>query len=157
MCTGRAPFRGESGMAVLRQVCDAEPEAIRALNTDIPVWLEGIIRKLQAKDPAERFESAGEVAALLEDCLAPVQPPGQPLPAAAAALGRQVSQSAAGSWRQGRKWLAAAAAALLFGVAGLIGFRLGTAPFVAPRADDSLEEIAEPSTVNAPMLAEDEF
>src|SRR5207244_867342 len=46
MCTGRAPFRGDSGMAVIRQVCDVEPCPIRSINPDVPIWLEGIVRKL---------------------------------------------------------------------------------------------------------------
>src|SRR5262249_44296011 len=41
-CTGRAPFRGSSGLAVIRQVCDVEPTPIRTLNPDVPLWLEGI-------------------------------------------------------------------------------------------------------------------
>ena len=88
MCTGRAPFRGSSGLAVLRQVCDVEPTPIRALNPEVPVWLEGTVRKLHAKDPAERFQSASEVAELLERCLAHVQQPDrQPLPRLAEDLG----------------------------------------------------------------------
>ena len=77
MCTGRAPFRGDSGMAVIRQVCDVEPPSIRSINPDVPAWLEGIVRKLHAKDPAQRFQSADEVADLLGRCLAHVQQPDQ--------------------------------------------------------------------------------
>ena len=66
MCTGRAPFRGDGGLAVLRQVCDTEPLPIRELNPDVPAWLAAIIGKLHAKDPARRFQSAAEVADLLE-------------------------------------------------------------------------------------------
>src|SRR5205085_5669050 len=75
MCAGRAPFRGDSGWAVIRQVCEAEPPPLRSLNPDVPAWLEGIIRKLHAKDPSRRFPSAAEVADLLERCLAHVQQP----------------------------------------------------------------------------------
>lgn len=90
MATGRPPFRGDGGLAVLRQVCDTEPAPVRSLNPDIPAWLEGIIGKLHAKDPAQRFASAAIVADLLERCLAHVQQPDRnPLPSEAAALGRQ--------------------------------------------------------------------
>jgi eukaryotic-like serine/threonine-protein kinase len=107
MCTGQAPFRGDFGMAVIRQVCDAEPLSIRSLNPDIPVWLEGIVRKLHAKDPARRFSSAAEVAELLESCLAHVQQPSQhQLPTLARELGRQVPKlPRSGS----RRWQVAAA------------------------------------------------
>jgi serine/threonine-protein kinase len=103
-CTGRAPFRGDSGLAIIRQVCDKEPPAIRSINPDVPVWLEGIIRKLHAKDPAKRFQTAAEVANLLEQCLAHVQQPdAHPLPRLAFDLGRQVPRPYqphhARSWR----------------------------------------------------------
>ena len=81
LCTGRPPFRGQS-LDVLRQVCDETPVSIRSLNPEIPAWLDGIVRKLMAKKPDDRFQSAGEVAALLEQCLAHVQQPtAVPLPA----------------------------------------------------------------------------
>src|SRR5207248_6841364 len=70
MCTGRAPFRAETSYGVLRRVTDDEPRPIREINPDIPDWLCGIVSKLMAKRPEDRFQSAGEVAALLEQCLA---------------------------------------------------------------------------------------
>jgi serine/threonine-protein kinase len=95
MCTGNAPFRGDSGWAVLRKVCDDEPEPIRWSNPDVPAWLEGVVRKLHAKDPAQRFASASEVADLLEGCLAHVQQPDRhPLPARAGELARLVPRPA---------------------------------------------------------------
>src|SRR5207253_3069595 len=66
MCTGQAPFQGGSGLAVIRQVCDVEPTPIRAINPDVPVWLEGIVRKLHAKDPGKRFQSAAEASSQYE-------------------------------------------------------------------------------------------
>jgi serine/threonine protein kinase len=66
MCTGVSPFHGMSAVAVLRQVSDEAPFPIRSLNPKVPVWLETLIGRLMAKDPAERFESAAEVAALLD-------------------------------------------------------------------------------------------
>jgi serine/threonine protein kinase len=125
MCTGRAPFRGSSGLAVIRQVCDVEPPSVRTLNPDVPIWLEGIIRKLHAKDPSKRFQSAAEVADLLERCLAHLQQPdNHPLPRLAEELARQeaVPQS---SPRYRRWWPVGAAVTL-----SLLG---GTALFFLPR------------------------
>jgi serine/threonine protein kinase len=62
-------------VAVLRRVSDDTPRPIRAVNPDIPEWLEAVISKLHAKDPAERFQSAAEVADFLSRCLAHVQEP----------------------------------------------------------------------------------
>jgi serine/threonine-protein kinase len=75
MCTGIPPFRAESAVAVLRRVSDDTPRPIRAINPDIPEWLETIITRLHAKDPAGRYQSAAEVADLLSRCLAHVQEP----------------------------------------------------------------------------------
>lgn len=73
LCTGRAPFRANSTMAVLRRVCDENPRPILEVNPDIPEWLCEIIARLHAKNPAERYQSAAEVAELLGDCLARLQ------------------------------------------------------------------------------------
>src|SRR5262245_23571993 len=75
MCTGRAPFRASGTMAVLKRVCEETPTPIRETNPDIPDWLVAIIDKLHAKDPAQRFQSAAEVAELMGRHLAHVQHP----------------------------------------------------------------------------------
>lgn len=81
MCTGRAPFRAESSYSVLRLITDSEPCPIREINPDIPEWLCQVIGKLMAKRAEDRYQSAEEVAKLLETCLAHVQQPTDvPLP-----------------------------------------------------------------------------
>jgi serine/threonine protein kinase len=75
MCTGVPPFRASSTVALLRQVSDHEPRPIRSLNPEVPAWLEGLVARLMAKNPAERFQSAAEVAALLEGYLAHLRQP----------------------------------------------------------------------------------
>jgi serine/threonine protein kinase len=79
LCTGRAPFRANSTVAILRRVCDDTPRPIREVNSDIPEWLCDITARLHAKEPSERFQSAAEVAELLGDCLARFQQ-GVPVP-----------------------------------------------------------------------------
>jgi hypothetical protein len=87
MCTGRPPFRAETTMGVLRRICDDQPRDLLEINPDVPVWLAAIIEKLLAKKPIDRFQSADEVARLLERCLAHIQhPTSLPLPEAAADL-----------------------------------------------------------------------
>jgi serine/threonine-protein kinase len=75
MCTGHAPFRADSAMAVLRRVCDEQPRPIQEINPDIPEWLLVLIAKLHAKQPSDRFQTAAEVAELLSRCLAHLQQP----------------------------------------------------------------------------------
>jgi serine/threonine-protein kinase len=74
-CAGRPPFRADSPMAVLRRICDEPAPPVRSVNPDIPEWLAAIINRLHAKEPADRFQSAAEVADLLGRCLAHLQQP----------------------------------------------------------------------------------
>jgi eukaryotic-like serine/threonine-protein kinase len=75
MAAGRSPFRADSTMAVLKRVCEARHRPIRELNPDVPDWLEAMIDRLLAKEPADRFQTASEVADLLEKGLAHLQQP----------------------------------------------------------------------------------
>ncbi len=68
MASGRPPFRANSTVAVLKRVADDTPRDIREIIPETPQWLCDIIAKLHAKNPAERFQSAREVADLLADC-----------------------------------------------------------------------------------------
>jgi len=75
MGAGRPPFRAETSYGILRRITDTEPRPIRDVNPEIPDWLAAVIGKLHAKDAAKRFQAAGEVARLLEGCLAHLQQP----------------------------------------------------------------------------------
>jgi hypothetical protein len=110
-CTGRAPFRAESAMAVLRRVCDEQPRPIRSINPDVPAWLAALIEKLHAKDPARRFQTASEVADLMSRCLAHVQ---QPDTVALPAELTQLAPRAAGPWQRAH-WATAAAVLVALG------------------------------------------
>src|SRR5439155_1002332 len=118
MCTGRAPFRGSNSMAVLKRVCEETPTPIRDTNPEIPDWLVAIIDKLHAKDPAERYQSAAEVAELLGRHLAHVQHPSV-ASAPVSPLGRGVGGEGRSHARLPRRRLAIAAAVFLCFVAGL--------------------------------------
>ncbi|HEY7310532.1 MAG TPA: serine/threonine-protein kinase [Gemmataceae bacterium] len=81
MSTGRPPFRASSVMATLKRVSEDMPRPVREMNPEIPDWLAAIIDKLQAKEPAQRFRSAQEVADLLGRHLSHLQQPATvPLP-----------------------------------------------------------------------------
>jgi hypothetical protein len=71
LCTGRPPFRASHALAVLRRVCEDTPRPIRETNPDVPEWLAAVVEKLMAKDPADRFQSAAEVAEVLGRHLLP--------------------------------------------------------------------------------------
>ena len=62
-------------MAVLKRVCEDTAAPVREANPEVPDWLDAIVHKLHAKDPADRFQSAAEVAELLGQHLAHLQQP----------------------------------------------------------------------------------
>jgi serine/threonine protein kinase len=73
LCTGSPPFQANSTPAVLKRVCEDAPRPIREVNPDVPEWLAEVVDKLLAKEPAERFQSAAELAELLGQRLAQLQ------------------------------------------------------------------------------------
>jgi serine/threonine protein kinase len=77
MCTGRPPFRAGSVLALLRLIAEEAPPPIHELNPKIPGWLTAMVEKLLAKAPEDRFQSAAEVASVLDRRLLP--PPHRPL------------------------------------------------------------------------------
>lgn len=83
LCTGHPPHRADSGYAVMRRITDDQPRSIREQNALIPEWLERVVMRLLEKDRESRFQSAEELAQILEQCLAHVQKPTtEPLPLA---------------------------------------------------------------------------
>lgn len=84
MAAGQPPFQAKTCLAVLKKVCEETPARVRDLNPAIPEWLAAAIEKLHAKNPADRFQSAGELAELLGQHVAHGrQPAAAPPPPAA--------------------------------------------------------------------------
>ncbi len=82
MATGHPPFRAETPYGILRRITDHAHRPIHEVRPDVPLWLCQFIDRLLSKSAADRFASAGEVATLLEECLAHVQQPNVvPVPA----------------------------------------------------------------------------
>ncbi|MCU0700786.1 MAG: protein kinase [Myxococcaceae bacterium] len=67
-CNAR-PFARDSDLAILNAVLKNEYRPPRQARPDLPVEVEQIIVKALARDAAERFESAGALAAALENYL----------------------------------------------------------------------------------------
>jgi eukaryotic-like serine/threonine-protein kinase len=107
MSTGRPPFEGSTPFVVLRQVTEESPRPIQELNPTVPDWLVEIIDRLHAKDPAERFQSAAEVAELLAGHLARLQQ-SAPLPRPALTPRRTPRAGGPPWWKRGQVWALAA-------------------------------------------------
>ena len=150
MCTGRPPFHGATTLAVLHQVNEEEPTPLRSLNPTIPAWLETLIGRLMAKDPGDRFQSAAEVAALLEGYLAHLQQPttvsAPNLPSAPFRIWRKRPANAE-TWKAATFLLVALSAGLLILllVGGWIAFGTGqgAGPVAAAGAADDTQTMKE--------------
>jgi serine/threonine protein kinase len=109
LCAGQAPFNAPQSMAVMKRICEEAPAPLRRVNVSVPAWLDSIIQKLLAKDPADRFQSATEVVEALEK--------------------RQV---VARSPRRGRRWWLIGVALLLLGLLSVLVVRF----LLPPRPED---------------------
>ncbi len=67
MLTHRRPFVGENISQLVYKILNEEPVAATAIDPKIPPLFDLIMKKALAKDPVERYRSAKEFAAALED------------------------------------------------------------------------------------------
>src|SRR5439155_26654785 len=72
--TGRVPFAGATMYDVMRAHLEAAPPSPRALRPDLPEALEQVILTALAKDPHQRFQSAGAMAQALGHASAALRP-----------------------------------------------------------------------------------
>jgi eukaryotic-like serine/threonine-protein kinase len=66
MLTGRAPFTGDSPVAIAYKHVREDPLPPSHLNPDVPPTLDAVVLKCMAKNPANRYETAEELRADLE-------------------------------------------------------------------------------------------
>jgi serine/threonine-protein kinase len=89
MLAGRVPFTGESPTIIMMKQVQDEPPPISEFRPDLPVAVEKIISRALAKQPDDRFQSAGELSRALAEAsegsvvAAPATVPNSPVVAAA--------------------------------------------------------------------------
>jgi TolB-like protein len=98
MATGKRAFKKETVPETLAAIIEDDPEPIRRLDDAVPVELSAIVERCLAKDPAERYESTGDLARELK-----------------------AVPEAPSAWRARRRFLWAAAAVLV----AVLGVGLG--------------------------------
>jgi len=106
--SGSRPFEAPTTAAVLSRIDRQTPDALHRLRPDLPRDLHAIVGRAMAPVPADRYETAGALAADLR----------------AAARGEPVSARPPGLGRRSRAWVRRdpwRVAALLIGAAALVG------------------------------------
>ncbi len=62
MVAGQRPFQGHYDQALVYSIVNEDPEPLTALRTGVPMELEVFVGKCLAKDAADRYDSAAELA-----------------------------------------------------------------------------------------------
>jgi eukaryotic-like serine/threonine-protein kinase len=77
LLTGRPPFTGDSPVAIAYQHVKEEPVPPSQVDPEVPPWADAIVLKAMQKDPADRYQSAGEMRNDIQRALsgAPVAAP----------------------------------------------------------------------------------
>jgi len=63
LVTGRLPFEDENVAAILHKIATTEPEPLARYKTGVPQELQRVVSRCLAKDPAERYQTAADLAA----------------------------------------------------------------------------------------------
>jgi Tol biopolymer transport system component len=71
MVTGRRAFEGKSRVSLIAAILEREPPPVSAQQAASPPALDSVIKRCLAKDPDERWQSAGDLAAALRFLQAP--------------------------------------------------------------------------------------
>jgi serine/threonine-protein kinase len=67
MLTGEHAFGTGSASEIMRRVVITPPKPLRSLRAEVPAALAEVVEKALAKDPADRYQSAGELANALRE------------------------------------------------------------------------------------------
>jgi len=89
MITGHPPFEGESPLVIMNARLVGDPVAPRKLNPDISPQVEEIVLHAMERDPADRYQSAAEMKAEIDD------------PETVTVTGRAERVEAPTPWKQG--------------------------------------------------------
>jgi serine/threonine protein kinase len=65
LITGRVPFHGDNPLQTLMVRCSTDAPPIRSFLPEVTEPLEAVVAKMLARDPAERFQTPGELAEAL--------------------------------------------------------------------------------------------
>jgi DNA-binding beta-propeller fold protein YncE len=116
LLTGQPPFPGGSLAQKVAKHLQAEPPAVTEVRPDVPHELSGVLRRMLAKRPEDRYQTPAEVA----EALAPFADiKGQSNRAIPAIAPR-------GTFRRWHRLLVGAVLLTIVGIVGLVGFPVST-------------------------------
>ncbi|MGZ4664215.1 MAG: Stk1 family PASTA domain-containing Ser/Thr kinase [Frankiaceae bacterium] len=145
LLTGYPPFRGDSPVAIAYQHVREDPQLPSRLDPDIPPDVDAVVMKALSKNPANRYQSAGEFRAdlwraavgqpVMATPLLPYEGATQALPATQAYPGYPppVQPPPRGAQRPARRnlvWIILLAVLALAGVGALAVYQLNKGPSV---------------------------
>jgi serine/threonine protein kinase len=152
LLTGQPPFRGNSLNDLLLKHAMEAPPPLETFRSDVPPVIQGIVRKLLAKRPDERFQTPAELVAALPVVRKKGDAAYSPVPTAQVvapvlddkpsplSLGAVQRPSAA---RNGRKRLVVIAASVA--VLVLVGLVLALAPLAARDQGPAVAQASRPA------------
>jgi Tol biopolymer transport system component/predicted Ser/Thr protein kinase len=110
MTTGKRAFEGKSSASVMAKILEAEPPAMTSLQPMTPAALDRVVKTCLAKDPDERWQTAGDLCRELKWI---AEAKGTGLPAAPAPGAAQQR------WWQKHAWVTALAAVAIVAILAL--------------------------------------
>src|SRR6266576_4389471 len=72
MLAGRVPFTGDSPTVIMMKQVQDDPPSVLAARPDLPASIDNLVRKALAKQPIDRFQTAGELSEALTRAAASV-------------------------------------------------------------------------------------
>jgi eukaryotic-like serine/threonine-protein kinase len=69
LLTGTPPFRGDSPLALIKQILDANPPDVTTINPNVDPESRRILAKMIAREPEQRYQSCHELVSDLENLL----------------------------------------------------------------------------------------
>jgi hypothetical protein len=124
LLTGHSPYSGTTTIEVLQEVMKAEYADIKRMEEKVAEDLATVVRRCMQKEPAERYETAGE---LLKDLKAFVE-------------GRLVASYEYSSWELFRRWVAKNRALVTAGLTAVVAI-VAVSTFAYLRIVNALIEV----------------